>query len=569
MKKWIIKGCKLDCNSVARRLKLEPILVRIMANRGIEEDGMRDFVDKSLTSLYAPRLMKDIDKAVKVLISHSKSSHIRIVGDYDVDGVCATTILYKALRNIDLNISYAIPDRILDGYGINKSIVDKAIKDKVGLLITCDNGIAAGDVIEYAKENGIDVIVTDHHELPLVQEGDSLVPKLPKAEAVVDPSRPDDEYPYKKICGGMVAYKFIERLYEILGVENSIKNELLLFAGISTVCDVMPLLDENRAVVAFAIEELKQSTNYGIKALKEEFCISDDKVSGYTFGFIIGPAINSSGRIAVASLSVELFITESVARATEIAKELKELNVRRQEFTAKGLEQAIEYIEINRLENDKIIVIHLKNVHESVAGIIAGRLKEKYYRPIMVFVDVEEGVKGSGRSIPAYDMFLELSKIKRLFTKLGGHKMAAGFSALAENIKTIRDCLNSNSSLTDDDLIELIEIDENMGFKYINENLLATLERLEPYGNENRKPRFGRRGVRVVDYKLIGKDNNYLRLTLEDEIRKTAIVFNRALDLYELLKTTRIIDIVYTCQLNVWNNKAEVQLLIEDFRGAK
>lgn len=562
MNKWILRGSGEDIAEISKELDISPIIVKILLNRGISKEQMSDFVSSSDKQLNSYNDLSDIKKGSETVCSFIKGhKKIRIVGDYDVDGICSTSILVLGLREVGANVDYAVPNREKDGYGINKDIVQKAHDDGVDLIITCDNGIAAFEAIDYAKEIGISIIITDHHNIPL-EDGRE---RIPNADAVINPKLND--YPFELICGGFVALKLIQSVFEMRFHKSVIYKELEILAGFATICDVMPLIDENRTIVKKALRNISNTILPGLRALLDVNDVELSKVNAYTFGFVLGPTLNSSGRLADASLGIELFLSKDYQEAVKIAVQLKELNSQRQYLTNIAYEQAEKLIVENNLISKKILCILLRNAHHSIAGIVAGRIKEKYYRPTLVFTESEDGITGSGRSIEAYDLFENLSKIKDEFTKFGGHKLAAGMSANLENLSNIDERLNKDCILTDDELTPKIYIDAAINFKIINENFIETVSILEPYGAKNPKPLFAVKGVKVINKFEIGKQKQYLKLNLKDANTSiTAMLFKNVDDMKEILEKNSKIDIVFSVQLNEWNGIRTPQILIEDFR---
>ena len=441
MEKWFIKNKKANFKVIADTFGISETLAKLVVNRDIKSnEELEAYLKPSLDHLHGPEKMKDMEKSCNLLMQKiQEGAKIRIVGDYDVDGVMATYILYTGLSKCGANVDFEIPERIKDGYGINISIIDAAIADGVDTILTCDNGIAAIEQVKHAKEQGLTVIITDHHDIPFVEEEGERTFLLPNADAVVNPKQHDCEYPFEGICGGVVAYKLVEHLYKKMGIAKEELTELLEFAAIATVCDVMDLVGENRDIVYFGLQQINKTTNLGLRALIDAAGITGKKIAVYHLGFVIGPCINASGRLESAKLALELFLSKEKNHAELLAKELKELNDDRKEMTLEGVEEAILKIEQEGLLEDKVLVVYLPSCHESLAGIIAGRIKERYHKPAIVLTKAHEGVKGSARSIEAYNMFEELTKCKDILTKFGGHPMAAGLSCLLYTSPSPRD----------------------------------------------------------------------------------------------------------------------------------
>lgn len=516
--KWMVASKKADFEAISTKFNIDKVVARIIRNRDvIGDDEIELFLSDDMKYLHDPHLLKDLDKAVDILKNKiSEGKKIRVIGDYDVDGICSTYILLKGLRTLGANVDTVIPHRIKDGYGLNDNLIEEAINDGVDTILTCDNGIAASSQIKLAKENGIDVIITDHHEVPYdIVEGQKVY-TLPEALAVVDPKQNDCPYPFKSICGGFVAYKLITVLLD--DKYPQVMEELISFATLATVCDVMELKDENRILVKNGLKKMAECSNYGLKALLIVNGLEDKKLTNYHLGFVIGPCLNATGRLDTAKRALELFDAPTFREASLIASELKELNESRKKMTEDGVKEALEKVNGSSMENDRVLVIYLPDTHESLAGIIAGRVKEKFNKPTLVLTKAEDGVKGSGRSIEAYDMFEELSKVKELFTKFGGHKMAAGISLKDEaQIKELRIRLNGGCTLTEDDLTKKIHIDVPMPLSYITDRFIRELDVLEPFGTGNPKPVFATRNISLISYIRMGKNKNVGKLRVRDE----------------------------------------------------
>lgn len=577
--KWFIKNSRGDFDLIGRTHQINPVIAQLIVNRGITgNEEMQAYLHPSLKNMHNPLEMKDLERACDILIQKIKEGKtIRIIGDYDVDGVMATYILMTGLELCGAKVDYEIPDRIKDGYGINKEIITACIRDEIDTILTCDNGIAAGEEIAFAKENGRSVIITDHHDIPLA-EG------IPPGDAVVNPKQKDCAYPFKGICGGVVAFKLVEALYDRCSIDREKRLELLEFAAIATVCDVMDLKDENRAIVKKGIECFQKTKNIGLKALIKECGLTGKEIDPYHFGFVIGPCINASGRLESAKLSLELLLSKEKDRAEKLAKELKELNDIRKDMTAKGLEKAIEIVENTDRSRDKILVVYVEDCHESLAGIIAGRLKERYYKPTIVLTNAKEGVKGSGRSIEEYNMFEELTKCRHLLNKFGGHPMAAGISLDYEKVEELRKELNQNTTLTQEDLCPKISFDMVLPFEKINLSLIEEMEELKPYGRGNEKPLFALKNVEILGAKILGKNKNVLKLQVKTDSFKgnyTAMIFQNHLaflervqekygkeaveDLLENRKSIRM-DLIFQLNVNEYNGMESVQLMVQNFR---
>ena len=580
MEKWLIKGSTNNITDYGDTLE-DKILYSIISNRGIKNrEELREYLDPSLDKMISPDKFLDMDKAGELIVAEiNNNSKIRIVGDYDVDGITSTYMLYHFISKETSNVDYRIPHRIDDGYGINNSMVQDAINDGVSLIITCDNGIAALEPIDLARKNGIKVVVTDHHE-PLVADG---IETLPNADAIINPKRSDDQYPFKDLSGGAVAYKLIEYVSTILGYDQGeIVRDYLEFAAMSIVCDVMPLIGENRTIVKNGLALLNNTTNIGLKAVMDVQGILDTQIKAYHLGFIIGPMFNASGRLDSATIAIELLLEDNYSKAHEIASKLKELNQERIDITENGLDRAIENIESEKLYEDPVIVVYEPTIHQSVAGIVAGRIKDKYYRPTIVLTEADGVAKGSGRSIEEYNMIEQLQNIKDVFIGFGGHKLAAGMSLNIEDIDLLRDKLIINSNLSQEDLIPKKYIDLGLPIHYVDLDLINDLDRLEPFGVSNPKPKFGAKNIELINIEIIGKNQNTIKMTIrEDDTYHTGIKFGGVEELRDTLQKSgydldQLInnkgsvkaDIIYSPQINEWRGNVNVQLLLESIRMA-
>lgn len=528
MAKWMVSAKKADFNQIAEKFGIDPVIARIIRNRDVEGDAaIEKFLHGTTADLYEPSLLRDAEKAANLLVEKTtERKPIRVIGDYDIDGVCATYILTAVLERCGALVDAVIPHRIMDGYGLNDRLIEEAKAAGVDTILTCDNGIAALPQIALAKGLGMTVIVTDHHEVPYeVQADGSRKETLPAADAVVDPKQEGCPYPDKGICGAVTAYKLMElylrRMSEkgVLAVAEaeSLLTELLAFAGFATVGDVMELADENRILVKYGLRQLEKTANPGLRALLAVNELTEKRLTGYHIGFVLGPCLNATGRLDTAERALAMFRTQDEGEALTVAGELKALNDSRKEMTLQGTKQAIEMIEETKLKEDQVLVVFLPDCHESLAGIIAGRIREKYHKPVFVLTRAEEGVKGSGRSIEAYHMYDKMSECKELFTKYGGHKMAAGVSMPEENVEAFRAYLNAHSGLSPEDLVEVIHIDVPMPMSYVTPELVRQITLLEPFGNGNPKPVFAQKGVRVRRGRILGKNGNVGKYRVADE----------------------------------------------------
>ncbi len=517
MEKWIQYTKKADFAAISKKYGINPVTARVMRNRDVVTDSEIDeYLNGNIDKLVSYLFMKDMDKAITIIADKiANNQKIRIIGDYDIDGICSSFILSDALEKLGADVDIAIPNRITDGYGINERIIEDALMDEVDTIITCDNGIAAIEQINFAKQSGMTVIVTDHHEVPFEVINNEKKYIMSSADAVINPKQIDCKYPFKMLCGASVAYKLVEGLYEKLNKAKSEVIKYLEYAAIATIGDVVDLQGENRIITKYGLDLLRHTKNYGLRALIEENNIEISNISAYHIGFVIGPCLNASGRLDTAKKAYNLLRCQNEIEAHKIANELKTLNDERKEMTLSATKEAAEIAET--MSNDKILVIYLQNCHESIAGIIAGRIKEIYHKPVFVLTDAESGIKGSGRSIESYNMFEELIKVKEYLVKFGGHAMAAGVSLDKSNLNAFRIALNQNTTMTDDNLVLVQWIDAMLHFEYINKDMIYDLQKLEPYGKGNEKPMFGEQNVLVEKMYIRGRNRNILKLDLSNE----------------------------------------------------
>ena len=516
MQQWLLMNKKADFKAIGEKFKIDQVTARIIRNRDvIEEEDIRRFLYGDIGDFYDPHLLKDGEKLVGILEEKiAEQKKIRIIGDYDIDGVMATYVLKTALDKCGANVTIQIPDRIHDGYGLNLKLIEKAKEDGIDTILTCDNGIAAIEEIAYAKELGMTILVTDHHEIPFdILDGERIY-KESQADAIVNPHQKDCLYPYKYLCGAAVAWKVVCLLYERMGIERVEAESLLENVAFATVGDVMPLTDENRILVKEGIKRIHHTRNIGMKALIAQCGLEQDQVDVFHFGFVLGPCINASGRLDTAKRALELFFQENPVYAMQIANELVVLNEERKSMTKDGVEAAIRYYEENDCQKDDVLVIYLPEVHESIAGIIAGRIREKYYKPVFILTKAEDGVKGSGRSTEEYSMYEEMSKCSELFTKFGGHPMAAGVSLPEENVERFRQKINELSQLSENDKLRKVRIDVPMPISYVTQDLVREFHILAPFGKDNTKPVFADKEIRIKRMWVMGKNANVLRLSL-------------------------------------------------------
>lgn len=588
MAKWMVSAKKADFTKIAEKFQIDPVIARVIRNRDIEtDDKIGEFLHGTLDNLHSPYLLKDVEKAAEILQDKiEQGKPVRIIGDYDIDGVCATYILLAGLEHCKAVVDAVIPHRIQDGYGMNDHMIAEAHEAGIDTILTCDNGIAAKDQIDYAKSLGMTVVVTDHHEVPYeIQADGERLECPPAADAVVDPKQKECGYPFDGICGAVVAYKLIQVLFDKMAVEGGkeLLQELLAFAAFATVGDVMELKDENRIIVRYGLRQIRESSNAGLQALISVNGLQDKPLSAYHIGFVLGPCLNATGRLDTARRALQMFQTHDRAEAVTIAGELKELNDSRKNMTLQGTKQAIEMIEESSLQNDKVLVIYLPECHESLAGIIAGRIREKYYKPVFVLTRSEEGVKGSGRSIETYHMYDKMSECKELYTKYGGHKMAAGVSMPEDNVEVFRAYLNEYCELTAEDLEEKLHIDVPMPMSYVTVDFVRQLSVLEPFGNGNPKPVFAQRNIRLIKGRILGKNNNVGKYTVEDDQgRKYEMMYFGDLEawhaflidefgreeydrLYREGSRRICIHAIYYPDLNVYQGRTSLQMIMQDY----
>ena len=571
--KWMLYAKKADFQEIGHKFHVSPVLARLIRNRDVVGDeAIERYLNGTVDQMHNPELLPDLALAAEILEQKiSSEAAIRIVGDYDIDGVCSTCILYRGLKRLGGKVDYEIPDRVKDGYGINESIIRAASEDGIDTILTCDNGIAAISQIALAKELGMTVVVTDHHDIQTVLSEDGKEEDLlPPADALVNPKRRDSVYPYPQICGAMVAYKLIQVMYERAGIPRTEWLDMMELAAVATVGDVMKLQDENRIVVKEGLRRLRDTKNLGLRALIEANQLDLEKISAYHIGFVIGPCLNAGGRLDTAKLALALLLAESGEEARGLALELKALNDQRKDMTQKGVDEAAAQVE-ERYMADKVLVVFLPDCHESLAGIVAGRIRERYHKPTLILTHSEEGAKGSGRSIEAYHMFQGLVEVQDLLTKFGGHPMAAGFSLPLEHVEEFRRRLNENAKLTPEDFIPKVWIDIALPFEYVDEALIEELERLEPFGQGNEKPQFAQKDLAVRSARVMGKNRNVVKLMLVNErgAALDAVVFTDGDLFLEEMGDSRRMDVVYYPTVNEYNGRRTVQIVVRNwkFRG--
>lgn len=569
--KWMLYTKRADFEKISARFHISPVLARIIINRDIKEEDFSLYLKSDLSLMHDAGSLYGVEDAYDEIMSEiKKGNKIRVVGDYDIDGVCSSYILVKSLKRFGANADVRIPDRIKDGYGINDNIINEAANDKISMIITCDNGIAAHSQMELARKLGIKVIITDHHEV-YQEDGKDY---LPVADVVINPKRSECKYPFKSICGALVAYKLMEYMYERLYgkkmYEDGELSDLLEVAAIATIGDVMPLVDENRVLVKHGLKSLMNTNNLGLRALIKATGMEGKKISAYSIGFVIGPCLNAGGRLENALVALNMFMSRNSDEANEYAMHLKELNDERKDLTAMNVKVAVELAE-REYADDDILVIYLENCHESIAGIIAGRVREALGKPTIILTDAfgEDGmIKGSGRSIESYNMFESLYEVKDIFEKFGGHHMAAGMSLKKDRLDEFRKRLNKNSKLTKEDFIQKIWIDVPLPFSYLSLDFVRELEKLEPYGNKNEKPKFARKGIKILSKNILGKNKNVVKMLLEDDdgTRLDGIYFCDGEAFFEELKGNNEIDIIYYPDINEYGGRESLQVIITGYK---
>lgn len=569
MEKWMVYNKRADFQKIGQKFGIDPVIARLIRNRDIQDiEEIRSYLYGSIAEIPSPWKLKDIDKATDILqekIAHDK--RIRIIGDYDIDGVTATCILLKGLKRLGADVDTYIPDRIKDGYGMHEQLIDKALEDGIDTILTCDNGIAAAAEIAYAKREGLTVIVTDHHDIPFedTESGRNWI--IPKADAVVNPKQNNCQYPNKNICGAVVAWKLIWALYEKAGINQKEIWDFLELAAIATVGDVMDLQGENRIIVKEGLKKLSSTSFEGLKALIRVNNLEGAEITAYHVGFVLGPCINASGRLDTAARSLELLLADNLEDAMKLADDLYDLNQSRKAMTEQGKEQAIQSIEDNGLNEDRILVVYLPDCHESLAGIIAGRIRETYHKPVFVLTKGSDGVKGSGRSIEAYSMYEELVKCGDLLTQFGGHPMAAGLSMEEKNVEPFRRRLNDNCTLTEQELIPKIMIDVPMPISYLSRQLTEQLKVLEPFGKGNTKPLFAQKNLHAVGLRVLGRNQNVVKMLLMDEngTKMDAVYFGEAQEFVEFVQTHETISVTYYPEINVYQGRETLQVVVRNY----
>lgn len=569
MEKWVLTAKRADFAGIGHKFGIDQVTARLIRNRDvIQEEDIRKYLYGNLEDLPSPWLLKDMEKAVGTLEGKIREgAKIRIIGDYDIDGVTSTFILLKGLTRVGAKVDTYIPDRVADGYGIREHLIHKAAQDGIDTIVTCDNGIAAAKEIESAKEKGMTVVITDHHEIPYrdTEKGREYI--LPPADAVINPRQPDCPYPNKKLCGAVVAFKMISALYDRMGIPEKELEDYLELAAIATVGDVMDLQGENRILVKEGLKRLPHTRNKGLRALIEANGLEGGKISAYHVGFVLGPCINASGRLDTASRSLALLKTESMDEAAKLAGDLTALNESRKALTEKGKNEAIELVETTALKEDRVLVIFLPDCHESLAGIIAGRIREKYNKPAFVLTRGETCVKGSGRSIEGYSMYEELVKCADLMVQFGGHPMAAGLSLEEKNVDVLRRRLNENCTLTEEDLRPKVVIDVPMPVSYITKKLIGEISLLEPFGKGNTKPLFAQKNLRVLECRVFGKNRNVAKFRLMDESGAgiDGVYFGEAEEFASYVRGKERISVTYYPEINRYMGRESIQAVVQNY----
>ncbi len=569
MEKWVVTAKKADFQGIGRKYGIDPVIARIIRNRDITGDeAIEEYLNGTLADIPSWKLLKDIDKAVEIISGKiDAGTKMRIIGDYDIDGVTATYILLKGFKRLGANVDTYIPDRVADGYGIHDHLIKKAMEDGIDTIVTCDNGISASSQITYAKELGMTVVVTDHHEVPFTDTEEGRTYILPPADAIINPKQADCTYPNKNICGAVVAMKLVFALYEKYRLPEEEKEDFLEPAAIATVGDIMDLQGENRILVKEGLARLPFTKNKGLKALIRAIGLEDQKITSYDIGFRLGPCINASGRLDTAMRSLALLQSEDEEEDAKLAGDLKALNDSRKALTEKGTEEAYKLIESSDLKNDRVMVVFLPECHESLAGIIAGRIREKYHKPTFVLTRGEKSLKGSGRSTENYSMYEELVKCDSLLVQYGGHPMAAGLSIEEENVEKFRQTLNDNCTLTEEDMIPKIVIDVPMPISYINEELVEQLSILEPFGKGNTKPLFAQKNLRVLKVGIYGKTQNTVKLQLRDPSGAVmdGLYWGEAKEFADFARSHETISVTYYPRINSYMGRESLQIVIQNY----
>lgn len=570
MEKWVVTAKRADFQAIAKKFHIDPVTARLIRNRNvIGDDNIQTYLYGSRKDMLDPWKMKDMEKIVCILTEKiQQKQKIRIIGDYDIDGVMSTYILLKGLMGAGACVDHVIPNRMTDGYGINENLIQQASQDQIDTIITCDNGIAAFSQIERARELGMTVLVTDHHEVPFEKTEEGRREILPPAQAIVNPKQKNCDYPFKGLCGAGVAMKVMEALYQKIQSETDIVDQMLQYAAIATIGDVMDLVEENRIIVKEGLKRLHHTENIGLQELIRVNHLEPEQISPYHIGFVIGPCLNASGRLDTALRALKLLYCDDREDAARLAGDLKQLNDSRKEMTAQGVEEAVNLVETTSLKNDTVLVVYLPECHESLAGIIAGRIRERYHKPSFVLTKGEEGVKGSGRSTECYSMYEKLCECGEYLTKFGGHPMAAGLSLKEENVEPFRKKINELSGLGPEDLIEKVAIDVPMPINYIRKDLIQELKILEPFGKGNENPVFAQKGLRVQGARVLGKNRNVVKLRLTDEAGYAidSVYFGDGDKFLEDVNRKKTLSVVYYPEIDTYMGREKIQIVIKNYQ---
>lgn len=570
MEQWYLYKKKADFTRIGEKFQIDPVIARLIRNRDVTGDEeIHKYLYGNLSDISDPFLMKGVREGVNIIKEKIRDGKtIRIISDYDVDGVVSNYILWKAIHDLGGKIDFQIPDRMKDGYGINENIIEKAVEDQIDTILTCDNGIAAFDAVAYGKEHGLTMIITDHHDVPFAMNEDGSKKEiLPPADVVINPKQKECHYPYSLLCGAGVAFQFVRALYQDMGEDKDRLEELLSMLAIATVCDVVDLTGENRIFVKEGLKRIKETKNVGLRALLEVHDLMEKQIQSYALGFIIGPCINASGRLESAEKALNLFLEEDEQKALQTAKELKELNDLRKSMTENGVKMALDQAFEYEAKGDKVLVLYLPDCHESIAGIIAGRIKDRLNHPVFVLTDAKDGIKGSGRSIEGYSMFEEMMKVKEVFTKFGGHPMAAGCSLEKKDLEIFRKKINENCTLDQKDFAKKVQIDIDMPVDYITMDLIQQLSVLEPFGKENKKPLFAHRKLRIERVNVFGKNKNVIKLALKSSqgTRIDGMIFEDETEFREKMGTNKYITCTYYPVINEYQGYKSLQINIQNY----
>lgn len=569
MQKWMVTAKRADFNQIAEEFGIDPVTARLIRNRDvIGRNAITEYLHGTRRDMHSPWLLKDMERIVEILNRKVDTGcSIRIIGDYDIDGIMSTYILLQGLKKAGARADFVIPHRMSDGYGINERLIEEAYEQGIDTIITCDNGIAAYHQIALAKKLGMTVLVTDHHEVPFEEKGGVRSEILPPADAVVNPRQKDCPYPFKGLCGAVVALKVMEAFCERRRIPGDIVDELMEYAAIATIGDVMDLKEENRIIVKEGLRRLHHTSNPGLRELIRVNSLEPEQIGSYHIGFVLGPCLNATGRLDTAVRALKLLCCRSGEEAAVLAGDLKAMNESRKEMTAQGVEKAVQMIETTELMQDKVLVVYLPDCHESLAGIIAGRIRERYHKPSFVLTDGEQGVKGSGRSTEAYSMYEKLCECREYLTKFGGHPMAAGLSLEKEMVEPFRKRLNELCGLTEEDMVEKVMIDVPMPISYIRKDLIEEMKVLEPFGKGNEKPVFAQSGLRVMQARVLGKNRNVVKVHLADEagFPMDGVYFGDGDRFMEDIRGKNTISILYYPEIDSWNGREKIQVVIKNY----